>query len=269
RIGYLGPSTPALEHHLMDAFQQRLHDLGHTEGQNFVIVYRWADGHDDRLPALAAELVRLNPDVIVTSGTPGPLAAMEATKPVPIVMATSGDPVRTGLVASLARPGGNVTGFTTLGPESEGKRLELLKQAVPGLSRLAVVWNPANPVLAFYIEQTTAAAKALHAALEPVVEVRPVDDFYRAFATLPRVRPPALLVLADRLLLAYRAQIVEFAKAKRLPGMYPYTEYVNAGGLMSYAPSNIELFRGAANYVDKILKGAKPGGLPLQQPTTF
>jgi putative ABC transport system substrate-binding protein len=207
--------------------------------------------------------------VIVTSGTPGALAAMKATKTIPIVMATSGDPVRAWIVASLAKPGGNVTGFTTLGPEFEGKRLELLKEAVPGLSRVAILWNPSNPVLTFYFEQAQIAAGALNVALRPVVEVRRVEDFERAFATIAAARPQALVVIADRLLLAHRARIVEFAMARRLPAMYPYREYVDAGGLMAYAPSNAELFRGTATYVDKILSGAKPGDLPLQQPTTF
>jgi ABC-type uncharacterized transport system substrate-binding protein len=250
RIAYLGPSTPGIERRLLDAFQQRLRALGYIEGRTLVIEYRWAEGHDDRLPALAAELVHLNPDVIVTSGTPGALAAMKATKTIPIVMAASGDPVRTGIVASLARPGGNITGFTTLGPEAEGKRLEFLKEALPGLSRIAVLVNPANPVFAFYLEQTKVAARALLVAVDPVVEVRRVSDFEQAFAVIAGARPQALVVIADRLLLAHHTQIMEFTKARRLPGMYPYTEYVEAGGLMSYAPSNIELFRGAAIYVD-------------------
>jgi ABC-type uncharacterized transport system substrate-binding protein len=269
RIGYLGPSTPALERRPMDAFKQRLRDLGYEEGRNLVIEYRWAEGHDDRLPGLAAELVRLNPDVIVTSGTPGAIAATEATKKIPIVMATSGDPVQIGLVASLAKPGGNVTGFTTLGPESQGKRLEFLKEAVPGLSRVAVLWNSSNPALVLYYEQLQVAAESLHVALGPVVEVRRGEDFERAFALIAQAPAEALIVISDRFLLANRKRIVEFATAKRLPGMYPYREYVEAGGLMSYAPSNTQLFRGAAGYVDKILRGAKPGELPLQQASTF
>jgi putative ABC transport system substrate-binding protein len=233
------------------------------------IDYRWAEGHDDRLPGLAAELVRLHPDVLVTTGTPSAFAAKQATTSIPIVMASSGDPVRTGLVQSLARPGGNVTGFTVLGPELEGKRLELLTQAVPRLSRVAVLWNPANPAIRFYYEAIRAAAGPLHVKLEPVVEVRREDEFEAAFSTVTRVRPQALAVLADRFLLAHRRRIVEFAAARRLPGMYPYREYVDVGGLMSYAPSNVELFRGAAGYVDKILKGAHPSDLPVQEPTKF
>jgi putative ABC transport system substrate-binding protein len=269
RIGYLGTSSPSLEPHYVEAFRQKLRDLGNIEGQNIVIEYRWAEGQDDRLPALAAELVRLKADVIVTTGTPGTLAATQATKTIPIVMASSGDPVRSGLVASFAHPGGNVTGFTIQAPELEGKRLELLKEVVPKLSRVAVLWNPANPALRLVFEQTRLAASTLHLTLQPVVEVRRVGDFEDAFAKIVRARPRALVVTVDRLLLAHRARIVAFAASRRLPGMYGYREYVEAGGLMSYAPSNIELFRGAATYVDKILKGAKPADLPVQQPTRF
>jgi len=269
RIGYLGVSSPSTEPHYVEAFRQKLRDLGYIEGQTVAIEYRWAEGQDDRLPGLAAELVSLKADVIVMTGTPGTLAAKQATKAIPIVMASSGDPVRLGLVASLARPGGNITGFTILGPELEGKRLELLKQAIPRLSRVGVLWNPANPVTTSFYQQTQVAAPALRVTLQPVVEVRRVDDFESAFATIAKVRPHALLVVADRLLLAHRMRIVDFAAARRLPGMYPYREYVDAGGLMLYAPSNIELFRGAAIYVDKILKGSKPADLPVQQPTRF
>jgi len=269
QIGYLGVSSLSLEPHYIEAFRQKLRDLGHVEGKNIAIEYRWAEGQDDRLPNLASELVRLNPDVIVTTGTPGAVAAMQATKTIPIVMASSADPVGSGLVASLARPGGNVTGFTILGPELEGKRLELLKRAVPGLSRLAVLWNPSNPGIVSYFKTVTDASRALQISLDPVVEVRRSDELDSAFTAIAGARPHALAVIADRFLLSRRTQIVEFAAVKRLPTMYPYREYVDAGGLMSYAPSNIELFRGTAIYVDKILKGAKPGDLPIQEPTKF
>jgi putative tryptophan/tyrosine transport system substrate-binding protein len=258
-----------MEPHYVQAFQQKLRDLGHVDGENIAIEYRWAEGQDDRLPNLATELVRLNPDVIVTTGTPGAIAVMHSTKTIPIVMATAADPVGSGLVASLARPGGNVTGFTILGPELEGKRLELLKQAIPGLSRLAVLWNPSNQGVVSYFETVKAAGRALQISLDPVVNVRRSDEFDIAFTAIANARPQALMVIADRFLLAHRKQIIEFAAVKRLPTMYPYREYVDAGGLMSYAPSNIELFRGAATYVDKILKGAKPGDLPIQEPTKF
>jgi putative ABC transport system substrate-binding protein len=269
RIGYLGSSSPSLEPHYVEAFRQQLRDLGYIEGQHIAIDYRWAEGRDERLPDLAAELVRLDPVVIVTTGTPGTLAAMQATTSISIVMASSADPVRSRIVASLARPGGNVTGFTILGPELEGKRMELLKQAVPRLSRVAVLWNPANPGIAFYLEAIETAGRTLHVTIGPVVEVRRAEELENAFATVAKARPDALAVLADRSLLAHRRRIVEFAAARRIPGMYPYGEYVDAGGLMSYAPNNIELFRGAATYVDKILKGAKPATLPVQEPTKF
>jgi ABC-type uncharacterized transport system substrate-binding protein len=269
RIGYLGVSSPSLEPHFVEAFRQGLRDLGYIEGQNITIEYRWAEGQDDRLPDLAAEVVRLKPDVIVTTGTPGTLAAKQATKTIPIVMASSGNPVQSGLVASLARPGGNVTGLSIFAPELEGKRMELLKEAVPRLSRVALLWNPANPALSVVLEQTQIAAQALRLTPQPVVEVRRVDDFELAFATITGARPHALVVIVDRLLLAHRRRIVDFAANRRLPAMYGYRDYVDAGGLMSYAPSNVDLFRGAAIYVDKILKGANPANLPVQQPAKF
>jgi putative tryptophan/tyrosine transport system substrate-binding protein len=268
RIGFLGISSPSLERHLVDAFRQRLRELGHVEGENIAIEYRWAEGQDDRLPSLAAELVRLKPDVIVTTGTPGTLAAKQATSTIPIVFASSGNPAEAGLAASIARLGGNVTGFT-ITAELEGKRLEILKEAVPGLSRVAVLWNPANPVVREFYQQTRSAATALGVTLQTVVEVRRVDDLKDAFSTIAKARPHAMMVLADRELLAHRMQIVNFAATSRLPGMYPYREYVDAGGLMSYAPSNIDLFLRTAIYVDKILKGTKPADLPVQEPTKF
>jgi ABC-type uncharacterized transport system substrate-binding protein len=242
---------------------------GHVEGENVTIEYRWAEGQDERLPSLATELVRVNADILVTTGTPGALAAMQATKTIPIVMASSADPVAAGLVASLARPTENVTGFTILGPELEAKRLEVLKQTVPNAARVAILRNPSNPAVVSYFEATKAAARTLQIALDPVAEVRRIDEFDDAFSAIASARPNALAVLADRFLMAHRTRIVEFAAAYQLPSMYPYREYVDAGGLISYAPSNIELFRGAATYVDKILKGAKPSDLPVQEPTKY
>jgi putative tryptophan/tyrosine transport system substrate-binding protein len=218
---------------------------------------------------LATELVRLNPDIIVTTGTPGALAAMQATKTIPIVMASSADPVAAGLVASLARPRENVTGFTILGPELEAKRLELLKQTIPNAARVAILRNPNNPAVVSYFDATKTASRTLQIALEPVAEVRRAEEFDNAFIAIASARPDALAVLADRFLLAHRKRIVEFAAANLLPSMYPYRQYVDAGGLLSYAPSNIKLFRGAATYVDRILKGAKPSDLPVQEPTKF
>jgi len=269
RIGYLGISSSSLEPHYVGAFRQKLRELGYVDGENIAIEYRWAEGQDDRLPSLAIELVRLHPDIIVTTGTPGALAAMQATKTIPIVMASSADPVAAGLVASLARPRENVTGFTILGPELEAKRLELLKQTVPSVARVAILRNPSNPAVVSYFEATKTAGRTLQIAPDPVAEVRRADEFDEAFLAIASARPHALAVLADRFLLAHRKRIVEFAAANQLPSMYPYREYVDAGGLITYAPSNIELFRGAATYVDKILKGAKPSDLPVQEPTKF
>jgi putative ABC transport system substrate-binding protein len=267
RIAYLGTSSTALERPFVDAFLQTLRELGHLEGKTFIIDYRWAEGQDDRLPDLAVELVRLKPDAIVTTGTPGTLAAKRATDTIPIVFASNGNPIKTGLVASLNRPGGNVTGFTISGPETEGKRVQLLKDSVPALSRLAALWNSANPVSMDFIELTRSAAAALALTLRPVTEVRGIDNFNDAFSTIAAAKPDAMIVLADRFLLAHRMEIVNFASKSRLPAMYPYRAYVEAGGLMSYAPSDTEQFRRTATYVDRILKGAKPADLPVQQPT--
>lgn len=269
RIGFLGTSSPPLERHVVDALRQKLRELGHVEGENLAIEYRWAEGQDDRLPSLAAELVRLKPDVIVTTGTPGTLAAKQATNTIPIVFASSGNAVNAGLVASYARPGGNVTGFTVLGPELEGKRVQLLKEAVPGLSRVAVLWNSANPAVIDFYNQTRAAAAALGLTLQPVKEVRRTDDFKGAFSTIASAQPQAMMVIADRFLLAHRMEIVNFAATSRLPAMYPYRGYVDAGGLMSYATNDLDQIRSTAVYVDKILGGAKPGDLPVQEPTKF
>jgi len=208
-------------------------------------------------------------DVIVTAGTPGALAAKQATKTIPIVMTVSGDAVGTGLVDSLARPGGNVTGSTTIVQELEGKRLELLKEVIPRLSRVAVLTNPANPLDPIVLKQTQLAASALHLKLEPIVGVKRVAELDGAFATISRGRPDGLVLLADRFLLAERVRIVELAEQRRLPTMYPYREMVKAGGLMSYSPSYPDLFRRAASFVDKILKGAKPADIPVEQPTKY
>jgi putative tryptophan/tyrosine transport system substrate-binding protein len=269
RVGFLGTSSLSLERHLVNAFLQKLRELGYVEGETIAIEYRWAEGQDDRLPNLASDLVRVKPDVIVTTGTPGTLAAKRATATIPIVFASSGNPINTGLVASFARPGGNVTGFTISGPELEGKRLQILKDAVPALSRVAVLWNSANPGNADFYQLTRAAAAALGLTLRPVVEVRRIDDFNDAFSTIAVTKPDAMIVLADRFLLAHRMEIVSFASTSRLPTIYAYRGYVDAGGLMSYAPNDLEQFRRAAVYVDNILKGAKPTDLPVQEPTKF
>jgi putative tryptophan/tyrosine transport system substrate-binding protein len=270
RIGYLGFSSPSLERPFVDAFRQKLRELGDVEGENLAIEYRWADGRDDQLPALAAELVRLQPDVIVTTGTPGTLAAKAATNTIPIVFASSGNPVSAGLVASYARPGANVTGFANVpSAELEGKRLQILQESVPGLSRIAVLWNSANPAVLEFYQQTQAAAAAVGIVLQPVVEAQREDDLKEAFSTVAGGQAHAMIVLADRFLLALRTPIVNFAAAHRLPTMYPYRGYVEAGGLMSYAVNDIDQYHRTAVYVDKILKGAKPADLPVQLPVKF
>ena len=268
-IGFLGPSSPSQEAHVVEAFRQKLRELGHAEGSTYVFDFRWAEGRDSRLPALAAELVRLRPDVIVTTGTPGSLAAKRATSTIPIVFASSGNPVMAGLVSSFSRPGGNITGFTVSGPELEGKRVQLLKEVVPRLSRVAVVWNSANPAIFDFYQQTRAASAALGFVLEPNVELSHVDDFKKAFAIITAAKPDAMIVLADRFLLAHRSEIVNFAATNKLPAAYPYRAYVDAGGLLSYAPNDLDQFRRTAIYVDKILKGTKPADLPVQDPINF
>jgi putative ABC transport system substrate-binding protein len=269
RVGILGTSTMALERPQIDAFTQRLRELGHVEGESITFEYRWSEGRDDRLPALAAELVRARSDIIVTTGTPGTLAAKRATSTIPIVFASSANPVNAGLVASYSRPGGNVTGFTILGPELEGKRVQFLKEMLPDLSRVAVMWNSANPGIVDFLHQSRAAAAALKLTLQPIREVLVAGDLKGAFAAIAEARPHAMLVIADRFLLAHRSEIVAFAAAHRLPTMYPYRGYVDSGGLMSYAPSDIEQFRRTAGAVDKILRGAKPADLPVEEPIRF
>jgi putative tryptophan/tyrosine transport system substrate-binding protein len=269
RIGYLGTSSPALEPALLDAFRQGLRELGWVEGQNLVIEYRWAEGIYDRFPALVGELVRAHVDVLVTAGTPGTLAAQQATTTIPIVMAVSGDAVGAGLVASLARPGANITGLTAIVPDLEANRFQLLRELLPQASRVALLVNTRNPYTAVVLKQTQAAAAALQLTLHPVVEVGTLDEFPAAFTTLQTARPDVLVVLADRFLLAERTRIVDFAALHRLPALYPYREFVASGGLMSYAPSYAALFRRAAGFVDKLLKGAKPADLPVEQPVKF
>ena len=267
-IGYLGNASPALEATQVDAFREGLRQLGYVEGQNLVITYQWAEGQQERHAALARELVRLKPDVILTAGTPGTLAAKHATQSIPIVTAIAGDPVATGLVASLAQPGGNVTGLSTLATELEGKRLELFKQAVPTLSRVVALLNPANPFTTISWQAIAPAAAALGVQLQPV-EVRGPTDLDRAFATIKEARPDGLIIVPDRFLLTYRAAIVQFMAAHRLPGIFPFREFVQEGGLLAYGPDYTDMYRRAATYVAKILRGATPADLPMEQPTKF
>ena len=269
RIVYLGNSSPTLEADLVDAFRQGLRNLNYVEGQNVVIEYRWAEGRNDLFPALVAEAVRLKADVIVTSGTPATLAAKEATRTTPIVIAAMGDPISAGVVASLARPGGNITGLASMSPEIDGKRLELLTDLLKGVSRIAVLWNPTNPGNAARLRNIQHAAAILRLTLEPVVGAADSQALEKGFQAIVDGRAQALVVEPDRGLLAHRVQIVAFTAKRRLPTLYPYREFVQAGGLVSYAPSYPAMFRRAATYVDKILKGAKPSDLPIEQPTTF
>jgi putative tryptophan/tyrosine transport system substrate-binding protein len=268
KIGFLvGPSRSFFASR-MESFQQGLHSLGYIEGKNIAIEYRYAEGKADHLPALAAELVGLNVDVIVTSATPSVLAAKKATSTIPIVFVSVTDPVASGVVASLARPGGNSTGLTILAPELSGKRLELLKEAVPNLTRVAFLWNSANPAQAPQWREARAAAQALGLRLQSL-EVRSSNDFDSAFEAALRERARALIASPEPLINTYLKRIVEFAAKNRLPAMYAGPEVVDAGGLMSYAPDYTYQYRRAATYVDKILKGAKPADIPVEQPTKF
>jgi ABC-type uncharacterized transport system substrate-binding protein len=268
RIGYLGNSTAALEAKLIESFRQGLRDLGYEEGRNITIEYRWAEGKYERLPALIAELVALNLDVMVTAGTPATLAVKKAAISVPLVMAAIGDPVGAGVVPSLARPAGNITGLSGMAPDLEGKRLQLLGEVVTGLSHVAAMWNPLNAFQKISIRQLTAAGETLKIKVQPVA-VRVTEELDAAFATLAKNKPQALIILADRIFLHNRARLMDFATQNRLPGVYTYRELVEAGGLMSYGPSYEDLHRRAAIYVDKILKGAKPADLPIEEPTKF
>jgi ABC-type uncharacterized transport system substrate-binding protein len=271
RIGLLAnvPLTDPGGGPLWGAFIQGLRELGYVEGQNITIEYRSSDGKYERLPNLAAELVRLRVDVIVVPAAQNGLAAKKITRTIPIVMASSGDPVAEGLVASLARPGANVTGLSgVVGPEIGGKRLGLLKEAVPKISRAAFLWNPANPASAAYVGEMKTAARSLKVQLH-MLEVRERGEIERAFTAMAKERVDALLVLNDGMFLIHRIQIAALAAKQRLPTMFGGREYVDAGGLMSYAGSGRDNFRRAAAYVDKILKGAKLGDLPVEQPTKF
>ena len=267
RIGYLGSSSPTSG--FLEPFQQGLRELGWIAGQNIEIEYRFAEGRFERLPALAAELVRLNVDVLVAQPTPSALAAKDATRTIPIVMINAGDPVGLGLVASLARPGGNVTGTAySVGMETVVKDLELLKETIPGVRSVAVLSNPANPSQPLAIRSLKSAAEQLGVQLL-LLEARAPGDFDGAFAEIARERAQALLVVADSLSIFHRAPLANLALKYRLPSMFGVTENVIAGGLISYGPSLSYNSRRGAAFVDKILKGAKPADLPVEQPTKF
>ncbi len=269
RIGILGnvpPTTP--EGRIWDALLQGLRELGYVEGQNITIERRFSEGKYERLPDLAADLVRLKVDVIVAPASDPVIAAKHATRTIPIVMMSHPDPVGSGLVASLARPGGNVTGLSTLYPEIVGKHLELLKEILPRASRVAVLWNPTNTVHPLLLGEAKIAARSLRVRLQ-ILEARGPDEFQSAFATMTRERASALLVLSDGMFLLHPTRLAELAAKQRLPAMFGLREYAEAGGLMAYGASLRDNFRRAATYVDKILKGAKPADLPVEQPTRF
>jgi len=268
RIGYVGAGSPATAGHHAQAFVQGLRELGYVEGQNIVIEYRWAEGKLESLPAFVADLVRLRVDVIVSSASPAIRFAKEQTSAIPIVMAGVTDPVEAGFVASLARPGGNITGLTHLSTDLTGKRLELLKEVVPRLLRVAVLWNPNHPGQPFAYKESEVAAQALKVTLISM-ETRNKEEIERVLSGMGTKRPQALLELPDPLTFFNRELITQFAAKHRLPAMHSFREYVDAGGLMSYGTSFPDLFHRAAIYVDKILKGAKPADLPVEQPKKF
>lgn len=271
RIGILTnrlPSAPEVSPD-WEAFRQGLRERGWVEGQNIVIDYQWAEGQIERFPSLAAELMNRKPDLIVAVTGPAARAAKEATSTIPIVMIYVFDPVGYGLVASLARPGGNITGLMfVVGPEIVGKQLELLKELLPKVSRVAVLLNPDSPTSPVFLRETQAAAQALAMKLQ-VVEVRSPDGLKGALAAMTRERADALLVLPQPFTFANARRIVDLAASSRLPAVYPFKESVEVGGFMAYAANAPDMFRRAATYVDKILKGARPGDLPVEQPAKF
>jgi ABC-type uncharacterized transport system substrate-binding protein len=268
RLGYLAVTSPSTEKSRVAAFRQGVRELGYVEGKNIVIEWRYAEGKLDRLKELAAELVRLKVDVIVTGGSTSTRSAKEATNTIPIVMAQDPDPVGNGFVASLARPGGNITGLATLAPELSGKLLELLKEIVPRLSRVAVLGTSTNPGTAQVLKEMELPAGALRVQIQ-YLDVLSSKDIETAFRTASKGRADAVLVLVGPVLFSQRTQVAELAAKSRLPAIYYRQEFVEAGGLMTYGVSFTDLDRRAATYVDKILKGAKPADLPVEQPQKF
>ncbi len=267
-IGVLMGGSDSASSTRVEAFRQGLRELGYAEGQNITFAYRYATEKYDRLPDLAAELIQLKVNLLVASGTPASLAAKRATGTIPIVLVEVADPVGSGLVPSLGRPAGNITGLSLLGTGIYGKQIQILKEAVPKLSRLALLWNPANPVQHTILKETQAAARAQGLTFLPLSAQSP-NDFERAFAAAIKEHANGLIVTADVLFVNHRARIAELAAKHRLPAMYRYREFVTAGGFIAYGPHLLEMYRRAATYVDKILKGAKPADLPVEQPMRF
>jgi ABC-type uncharacterized transport system substrate-binding protein len=268
RIAVLIPGTPASFSTRAKAFVDGLSELGRVEGRTIEIDWKWANDRVDALPGLAAELARENVDVIVTGGTPAAKALNVATRSIPIVVAIMADPVAAGLVENLARPGRNLTGFSIVAPELGTKRLQLLREIVPGISSIAVLLNSGNPQSKIELAEMKAAASAMEVQVN-VIELSAASRLDDAFAAMRNGAAQALVVLTDPILFSERKPTVDLASANRLPAVYPFQAYVEDGGLMSYGPSDADLFRRAAGYVDKILKGAKPGELPVEQPTKF
>ena len=268
RIGRLSPLSAEVDAPFMSAFGQALQELGWVEGRSFTIVARFAEGKADRLPQLAASLVQAGVDVILTGSNPGALAAKSVTSSIPIVMVTTGDPIGGGIVTSLAHPGGNLTGVTALGGALSGKRLEVLKGAVLGVQRVAVLVNPVAPYTRPFMSEREGIARDLGLKLQ-VLEVRNPGELEAAFATMARERAEAVMVLTDVMFITERRAIVELAARRRLPAVYFDRQFVDAGGLLFYGASLVQMYRRAAVYVDKILKGARPAELPIEQPTTF
>ena len=268
RIGYLSSNPRSDTQDAIDAFRARLRDLGRLDGQNLLIEYRYADGKHERLPQLAAELVRLKVDVIFAFGTPGSRAAKNATRTIPIVFGVVSDPLAAGLVASLTRPGGNVTGVTPNNPELSAKRVSLLKEAVPAAARMSVLTNPDFPATSHMVAETRLGAQSLGVELQ-ILEVRQPAELAKAFATMTKAKAKGVLVLADPMFIAQRPRIVELALSHRIPAMYHLRHFVEAGGLISYGAEYAEMFRQSADLVDKILKGAKPADLPVEQPWRY
>ena len=266
-VGFLGDSTPLAESERAAAFARRLQDLGWIEGRTIAIEYRWADARSERLAEIAAEFSRLQVDVIVTGGTPATMAAKQATSVIPIVVAAAGDPVGVGLVASLARPGGNVTGLSSLTVDLSGKRIDLLREAISNLGRLAIMGNVGNPLTVLELGELQAAARQLGLQLD-TLEIRGPQDIASALDAV-KGRADALYVCQDLLTRANRLRINTLALAAHLPVMHASREFIEAAGLMSYGPNFVDSYRRVGDYVDKILRGAKPGDLPVEQPTKF
>jgi putative ABC transport system substrate-binding protein len=266
RVGFLRTEKPPAP--WMDAFQKALRELGYEEGKNLLFEYRWAGGDDNRLPELASDLVRLNVDVIVVSGTPAILALKKATTTIPTVMAAAGDPVGTGIVKSLAHPGGNITGMSNMIPDVGGKRLQLLTDLAPTAAHIGIIWNANNPFTQLAIHESENAARKLNVRLQSM-QVRTAADFDSAFETGSREQIDSLIVVEDPLTIGHRRQIIDFAAKLRIPAVYGAKTFVDAGGFVSFGASFPDLYRRTAFYVDKILKGAKPGELPIEQPTKF